>query len=280
MATIQANIRCPSLGRTITTRLYFPTDLPSSVGNRVKGVITLLHGYTNTGADWMEYSAAIRYAADNGYILVAPNADNSFYLNQKYGTPFYTAITEELPAQLASIFRIPTERENNYIAGLSMGGYGAMLIGLSHPERYAAIGSFSGALDMGGMLQAARANPAFRPMFAPIFGDELELTENADLFALAKKVARLPKQQQPRLFITCGDEDDDDQLILTQNQNFYSAIQNLPLEYRYTTWPGVHEWNFWDRSLAEFIGFVQNSGYGKRKCADWAAPHTTEITHP
>lgn len=278
MAFIRADIKLPEAGRTLNTHLYFPTDLPESVGNKVKGVITLLHGIHGAGVDWMMYTAAVRYAADNGYILVAPSADNSFYRNEAYGQPFYDIITEELPAQLQSIFKIPTEREKNYIVGLSMGGYGALLIGLSHPERYAAIGSFSGALDMGEMLAEGRKDDAVAPIFTPVFGDGMSLPPSADLFALAQKAAALPAGQRPAVFITCGDEDDDDMKILTQTKSFVAAARQAGLPLTFRTWPGVHEWNYWDRSLAEFIGFVQDSSYGARKRADWAAGYTTDET--
>ncbi|MDL2324318.1 hypothetical protein LJC61_04105 [Ruminococcaceae bacterium OttesenSCG-928-A16] len=273
MAFIKADIKCPTFGRTISTSLYFPTDLPENVGNKVKGVITLLHGITNTADDWMMYSAAPRYAADNGYILVAPSADNSFYLDNEFGTPFYTLLTQELPAQLNAIFNIPNEREKNYIAGLSMGGYGALLLGLSQPQKYAAIGSFSGALDMAAMVEAAKQMPAFASVLTPLFGPSLTMPKSADLLKLVQQVATLPSAQQPRIFQTCGLQDNDEMQILTQNQNFNKVAAALPLDYTFKTWPGVHEWNFWDRSLAEFIGFIQNSDYAERKRRDWGAMH-------
>lgn len=275
MAFIRADIKLPKAGRTINTHLYFPTDLPDDVGNKVKGVITLLHGIHGAGVDWMMYTAAVRYAADNGYVLVAPSAGNSFYHNEAYGAPFYDIITEELPAQLQAIFKIPTERDKNYIAGLSMGGYGALYIGLQHPERYAAIGSFSGALDMGAMLEEGRKNEIIKPIFAPVVGEGLPLNETSDLFAMAKKVAALPAGQQPKIFVTCGDSDDTDMQILTQTKRFVNAATKAGLPVTFRTWPGVHEWNFWDRSLAEFIGFVQSSSYGDRKRTDWSADYTT-----
>lgn len=272
MAFISADIYCPSVERTLAVQLYFPTDLPAAVGNKVSGVVTLLHGLGNAPANWMMYSAAPRYAADNGYILVVPQADNSFYTDPAFGTPFYTALTLELPAQLRRIFHIPEEREKNFVAGLSMGGYGAMRLALSLPERYAAVGSFSGALDMGAMLQAGRALPAFAPLLSPLFGQGMELPKEADLFALVRGVAALPAAQQPKIFQTCGLQDDDAMHILTQNHSFAALAKTLPLAaYRYLVWDGVHEWNFWDRSFAEFMSFVQGSDYAARKKQDWAA---------
>lgn len=275
MAIITAEIKIYETATTIPVSLYFPTDLPSSVGNSVKGVITLLHGLGNTPQDWMQMSAACRYAADNGYILVAPYAAQSFYTDMACGPAWYTMLTELLPAQLQRIFNISTAREMNYIAGLSMGGYGALRIGLSHPQRYAAIGSFSGAVHVKAMMDAVKAdpNPVFKPMFVPIWGEELEIPEDADVFALLQKTAALPKESQPRVYCTCGLQDAEaGGSVLLQNQALRDFAATLPVDCTYEEWDGVHEWNFWDRSLAQFIGFIQNSDYGRRKRGDWSAP--------
>lgn len=275
MAYIKANIRSNAFSRSIVVDLYFPTDLPEQTGNKVNGVITLLHGLGNSGDDWMMFSSACRYAADNGYILVAPSIENSFYLDPQYGTPTYTLLTQELPKQLQAIFHIPTERSKNYVAGLSMGGYGALLLGLSNPECYSAIGSFSGAVDMGIMLEATKyafssGSAPFASIFTPLFGDDLNLTPQADLFALLQNVSTLTANAQPQILQTCGLQDNDDMQILTQNINFAQFAKTLPLaKYEYKTWNGLHEWNFWDRSLAEFIGFIQNSDYAQKKKQDW-----------
>ncbi len=271
MAYITAEINLPEVGVSLPVQLYFPTDLPATVGCEVRGVITLLHGMGGSAADWMHFSAACRYAADNGYILVAPNATNSFYTDMAFGPPWYTIITELLPAQLQRIFKIPTRRAINYIAGLSMGGYGALRIGLSHPGRYAAVASFSGAVDMATLLANLDEAPQHKPIFAPLFGPDYILPDEANVFKLAEKVAALPEEQRPRVWCSCGRADTMHR-ILEQNQNLARHMKGLPLDYTLEVWDGVHEWNFWDRSLAEFIGFVQNSDYGARKRGDWAAP--------
>ncbi|MDL2293227.1 esterase family protein [Ruminococcaceae bacterium OttesenSCG-928-D13] len=269
MAFISTEIKIYETATTVPVQLYFPTDLPATVGNKVKGVITLLHGMGNTPSDWMQFSAAPRYAADNGYILVAPDAQASFYADMACGTPWYTILTEYLPAQLGRIFKIPTEREMNYIAGLSMGGYGAMRIGLAHPERYAAIGSFSGCLDMRRMAEESHL-PGAPPILAPVLGPNFDLPPELDVMELLKKVAELPADQQPKLYCTCGLQDTELPNVKQQNETFRALAESLPVTYAFREWQGVHEWNFWDRSLAEFIGYIQGSDYGARKRADWS----------
>lgn len=271
MAFISADIRVFETADAITVKLYFPTDLPPFVGSRVRGVITLLHGMGNSCGEWMQFSAACRYAADNGFILIAPNAQNSFYHDMAAGAPWYTILTQLLPKQLHRIFKIPLEREKNYIAGLSMGGYGALRIGMSQPQQYAAIGSFSGATDLVGMAKECGDMPLVGPILQSAFGPKLDIPPQADLFVLAKELSHLPAEQQPRIYCSCGTSDTDHVNVYAQNQKFKAYAQSLPLSYHYEEWPGVHEWNFWDRSLAEFIGFIKQNDYGSKKCADWSS---------
>lgn len=272
MALIQTEVKIPQVERTIPVHLYFPTDLPDSVGNKIKGVITLLHGVSNTGADWMTMTAAPRYAADNGYILIAPDAQNSFYLDGKNESPFFTTLSEYLPQALSHIYKIPTQREMNFVAGNSMGGYGAMVFGLNHPERYAACGGFSGVVDFNLMQDLFYSYPAGQDILRSTLGDEKVLPPQGDITQLVKKNSALPPSQQTQLFTTCGKQDRMLGDIFTQNRNFYALTQSHNLPHTHLEWNGEHEWNFWDRSLAEFIGFIQKSDYGKRKQGDWSTP--------
>ncbi|MDR1531099.1 MAG: hypothetical protein LBS62_02760 [Clostridiales bacterium] len=272
MALITAKLSIAEAFKPVNLHLYFPTDLPESVGNRVKGVITLLHGLHGDCSDWFAMTAACRYAADNGYILIAPSAENSFYNDMAHGSPWYAILTESLPEQLRRIYNIPAAREVNYIAGLSMGGYGALRIGLARPKRYAAAGSFSGVVDMRAALPAiASPKSLIRPVLEAVFGEQLVLPADADVFTLAERAARLEPDQRPRLWLSCGRQDTDvDFSLYGQNKKLASHLTGLGLDFEFKEWDGVHEWNFWDRSLAEFIGFIQGSDYAARKRRDWA----------
>ncbi len=271
MAFITADIKVPGMNRSIQTSLYFPTDLPDEVGNKVNGVITLLHGYGNAAQDWMTMTSAPRYAADNGYILVAPSAGNSFYMDMAFGDRWYTLLTGEFQQQLHRIFRLPEERDKNFIAGLSMGGYGALRIALANPGRYAACGSFSGCLDLKSMIAGMVESPINRSRAIALVGEELALPREADVFALTDEVSLLPAEQQPRVFCTCGEQDEDATRIRTQNIAYAGFAREELADFTYREWPGVHEFNFWDRSLAEFIGFLRGNDYAAKKRADWTA---------
>ncbi|MCI6639605.1 MAG: esterase family protein [Pygmaiobacter massiliensis] len=273
MAYITTRIRSIVLQRTVDVDLYFPSDLPADIVPKINGCITLLHGYNGCSADWVHFTAACRYAADNGLVLVAPNCDNSFYNDMAYGGAFYTYLTEELPELLDKMFNLPKEREKNFVCGLSMGGYGAMLLGFTHPERYAGIGCFSGAVDPGLMMQVMGDNAAGKAVFAPVFGESLTVPQDRDLWNLAQKVAKLPAQCQPKLLVTVGKQDNEDYVIHTQNEIFAKKLKTLCLaNYRHMEWDGNHEWKFWDRSLVYAIDYFLHNGYAETKLHDWRCP--------
>lgn len=274
MAYIECKLKSQRLLTTVGVKIYLPCDLPVEVGNKVKGVFTLLHGFTNSGDDWMQMTAAPRYAADNGLALVAPDCGNSFYQDMTYGGAWAGFVTEEMPALLRAMFHLPAEREKNFIGGLSMGGYGALYLGLSRPDLYAGCASFSGAVDVAMMLQNSHV-PGVKEVFAPIFGPDLRLPEASEIRQLAAKVAALPAEEQPKVLLTNGFQDQEPYYIRYQNDAVDESLRALPLaHYRRLQWDGVHEWNFWDRSLVYAIDDFVNPGYAAKKLNDWAAPVT------
>ncbi|MEG1381072.1 MAG: alpha/beta hydrolase family protein [Ruthenibacterium sp.] len=276
MAFIDCALASKVLATKVNIKLYFPTDLPNIVGNTVKGVLTLLHGHAGCGADWMEMTAAARYAADNGLALVAPSCGNSFYHDMAYGGAYKTFVTEEMPKALSKIFKLPMEREKNYIAGLSMGGYGALYLALSRPDLYAGCASFSGAVDIGMMLDAAKESDV-ADSFIPVLGDDLTLKPEDNILCLVRKIAALPAKEQPKIFLTNGLQDLEPYQIKAQNDALHTVCKTLPMaNYRRMEWLGVHEWNFWDRSLVYALDYFLENGYAARKMNDWRTPPTVE----
>lgn len=244
------------------------------VGNKVKGVFTLVHGFTNSGDDWMQMTAAPRYAADNGLALVAPDCGNSFYQDMTYGGAWAGFVTEELPVLLREMFHLPAEREKNFIGGLSMGGYGALYLGLSRPDLYAGLrlllrrggcGHDAGALPhprrQGGVRAHLRAGPA------PAGGQRSPAAGGQGGRSACGPAAEDPAHQRlpgPGA------------LLHPLPERLGGRVPAaLPLaHYRRLQWDGVHEWNFWDRSLVYAIDDFVNPGYAAKKLNDWAAPVT------
>jgi len=215
--------------------------------------IYLLHGATGNHTDWIRKTMVEAYAQEAGLALVMPSGQNSFYVNAVTGLRYFDYINEELPAWAESVFPLGMGREDRYIAGLSMGAYGALRHGLATPERYAAIGAFSGPSDIAQtqrMLVQAGINAA-EP--AAIFGDLESIPgSDHDPYALARKCATSGKPLPP-IYLSCGTED---AMLLEQNRRFPPYLKELGFDVVYEEFPGAHEWPVWDRSIQAFIRMI------------------------
>lgn len=278
MAYLTCKLKSEALASTTTVRVFLPSDLAANAGQPLRGVMTLLHGITNDGDDWANNSAVLRYAAACNLALIIPDGANSFYNDMAFGSGYYTWMTEELPALLGGMFRLPPEREKHAVCGLSMGGYGALLLGLTQPGQYAHCASFSGGVDLASVL-AQKDHPLVSRLFQPVFGQQLQLPPERDLFRLAEQVSKLNPAQQPQILCTVGTEDHEPYYIYEQNQNLRAHFERLPLNFTYMEWPGAHEWEFWDRSVAIAIDRFFCPGFAARQQQSWTSPIHEEKAH-
>ncbi len=147
-------------------------------------VMFLLHGLHSNYSAWSRYSSVERYANERGLAVVMPDAGRSFYTNMRYGYRYFDFFSQELPEVANCLFPLSRDRSQRFIAGLSMGGYGAFKLALSHPEQYAAAASLSGALS----LTEIEDPESLLPEWPIIFGDnsKIEHSEN-DLLNLARR---------------------------------------------------------------------------------------------
>ena len=138
------------LRRNTHINVILPT--PGEPGQKVQQdmkVLYLLHGLHGDESSWLHGSNISRYANEAGIAVVIPGVGNSWYQNMAHGEDFFTYITEELYEYVQALFPVSRKRKDTYIAGLSMGGYGAWYLALACPEKFAATASFSGAVDVG-----------------------------------------------------------------------------------------------------------------------------------
>ena len=214
-------------------------------------VLYLLHGITDDCTAWGRNTRIYHYAEKYNYIVIMPEVQRSFYSDMKHGSKYFTYVAHELPQTIERLFNVRHARENTFVAGLSMGGYGAAKCALSRPEFYTACGCFSGAMDLRSLFEDSYAGR--RPLFPEtpaILGEALIFPDNADLFHLASNV---PPTNKPRLLITCGDKD----FLLDGNRRFDAHLQKLNYGHKYMEWPGVHDWNFWEECLPLAFDFFE-----------------------
>jgi putative tributyrin esterase len=207
-------------------------------------VLYLLHGHDGGHRNWLDRTNLLAHTARLPLIVVLPDAGNSWYTNS-FARPeekFEEYVAREIPAFIDQNFRTLTYREARYVAGLSMGGYGALKLGLKYPGRFSLAGSFSAA-----PLIAASTSQTVNDALGP--AGSASRTAN-DLLALAAEVS---VADAPYFYIDSGIAD----RLLTGNRTLVQAMQARGLAYEYHEVPGAHTWEFWDRRLPVFLQLVE-----------------------
>ncbi len=253
----EVNFFSETLGLLSTMYVLLPQRALSDARSKRRPkyrTLYLLHGHSDDHTAWMRWSSIERYAEGLNLAVVMPAVHLSFYNDMAYGPAYWQFISEEVPALVRDMFSLSAKREDNFVAGLSMGGYGAFKMALTHPERYAAAASLSGAVDINDVVSVKKADPlnkAWLVEMRNVFGDLSKVPGSKhDLFALAKKVAK--SSVKPRLYQCCGTED----FLHADNIRFRDAVRKLPLDLTYEEGPGEHNWDYWDKNIQNVLAWM------------------------
>ena len=245
MAILQVNYVSDALFRMVTLNVVLPIDKVDPKGNYInKGkkfkTLYLLHGLLGNYTDWVHGTRVQRWAMEHDLAVVMPSADNSFYVNTPAPKNDYGKfIGEELVQMSRMMFPLSDKREDTFIAGLSMGGYGAMRNGLCYSDTFSHIASFSGALHM---VDEKGVYPGWGTQ---LLGDER--TNNPALMLQDLKKAGKPI---PKIYISCGLKDD----LLESNRHYRDLCKKAGADVTYIEEPGYgHEWDFWDKHIGKII---------------------------
>jgi len=188
------------------------------------------------------------HAEAKGLAVVIPQVHRSFYANEAYGMRFWDFLSEDLPRAVERFFRVSTDRADTFVAGLSMGGYGAMKWALRQPERFAAAATLSGALDLA-YIQEFDPRPHMRALVARIFADRQVGGGDEDLLHLVKTAE---PGTLPRLMLRCGTEDH----MVEQNERFVAACAAAGVELDAGFGPGEHGWDYWDAQIQTVLDWL------------------------
>jgi putative tributyrin esterase len=211
----------------------------------------LLHGHSDDHTAWLRWSAIEKHAEGLNLAVVMPAVHLSFYTDMVHGGKYWQFVSEEVPAQVRSLYSLSAARENNFVAGLSMGGYGAFKLALTHPQRFAAAASLSGALDIREVVGGRQADKAWLHSMRNVFGDLSKVPNSEhDLFTLAEKVAS--ESIRPKLYQCCGTED----FLHADNIRFRDIVSKLPLDLTYEEGPGEHNWAYWDKMIQTILPWM------------------------
>ena len=241
------------LGLNTSMTVIFPqetTNLIGMGGSKVIGdvpVLWLLHGLSDDDTIWERRTSIERYVAEKGIAVIMPQVHRSFYSDQELGHNYWTYISEELPAIASKMLHISTKREDNFVAGLSMGGYGAMKLALNHPERFAAAGSFSGCLALG---HPGNIYDFMERDFELVFGEREIIGSKDDVLHLLETA---DVKKLPELMVTCGTDD----FLWHESQAFMAIAKQRGIPVHTNFGPGDHVWEYWDASIQEFLDWIK-----------------------
>lgn len=252
MALIHANFYSETLGMERSIDVILP-QAQNGIGQKGEAksekvpVLYLLHGASDDQTIWQRRTSIERYAVAKGLAVVMPATDLGFYTDMKYGYDFYRFFSKELPKVVHEFFPIISERrEDTFVAGLSMGGFGAFKLAINCPEQYGYAASLSGFIDPVRGLQDEGHS-----FLLNVMGDSREVMHGInDLpWRLEQQLKRGVKL--PKLCMCCGTED----FLYEMNVHFYKQFKDRA-DLTYWEEPGTHEWGFWDRNIQRILDWL------------------------
>jgi S-formylglutathione hydrolase FrmB len=252
MALLRCDFFSETLGLSTSMTVILPQETRRQIGmtgstSDLPPVLYLLHGLSDDDTIWTRRTSIERYVARLGLAVVMPQVHHSFYANEAQGLPFWSFLTEELPTLVHRFFRVSEERADTFVAGLSMGGYGAMKWALREPWRFAAAASLSGALGL--RHPSPLHDPDFARLMQRVFGDGPTEGTDDDVLHLLRSSAGA---DLPALYVGCGTED----FLHPANQWFIDEAQAAGVPLTVRLGPGDHDWAYWDAQIQDVLAWL------------------------
>ena len=265
MAYLQMSILSQSLMRTVPVNVILPVDklvFPGMPPREEKPYKTLylLHGVFGSHIDWINGTNIQRWAEENNLAVIMPAGENMFYVDLEASHNYYGEfIGRELVDMTRKMFPLSRKREDTYIAGLSMGGYGALSNGLKYHETFGCIAGLSAAAIIDDIDKRTDDVPVFiesRQYLESIFGD-LSKVEDSDKNPkwLARKLAA-GNAVLPKIYLACGLQD----FLLSKNQDLQNYLKELGYDVTYDEMPGGHDWDFWNCQIKKVLDWLPLEG--------------------
>ena len=269
MAFIHMNMFSEKLMRTVGVNVILPVDKLTFPGMPVREdkpykTLYLLHGVFGSYVDWVNGTRIQRYAEEHDLVVVMPSGDNAFYVDQPKGHNYYGEfIGEELVNVTRKMFPLSKKREDTFIGGLSMGGFGALRNGLKYSDTFGYIVALSGALLVDGMPGRNNDVAMFidsRDYAESCFGNLDELLESDKNPKYIVDQMLKAGRTFPEIYMACGTEDG----LLGVNREMAAFLKDHQVNVTYEEGPGNHEWDFWDTYIKKAIEWLptENNGQG------------------
>jgi S-formylglutathione hydrolase FrmB len=258
-----------AVGRKMKYNIVLPANYEQTTDRYP--VLYLLHGLTSNYTAWA-FMGVPKYARSCDLIVVMPDVGNSWYINwaksdEGQKNNWEDFIVKDLIGHVDSTYRTIAKREGRAINGLSMGGYGGLMLGLKHPNLFCSVGSHSGAIAFaksagerlkdGKELQPPRGKPSDKPnplIGVEGFSSQAERTPKGQIFLTPddcdaydpfKLVLKIPREKLPHIYIDCGTED----RLIESNQAFLKVLMENKIPFTYAQSGGGHTAMYWTREV-------------------------------
>ena len=266
MALFSVDFYSKCLCRPVNFKVFVPNDVPAEMtaGNthydRSTKTLVLLHGYNGSSLDWMLYSKAADISSKYNLAVILPAGENSFYLDgEETGRQYATYVGKELPEYVQKAFHLSAKREDTYIGGLSMGGFGAIHTAFAFPDTFEKAFSLSGALIVHNVekMKPGFADPvANYDYYRLMFGEpEKVIDSDKNPETLIKKL-KAEKHRIPELYLAIGTED----FLYGENQIFRNFLEAEQVKFKYTESAGVHDFKFWNSNIEPAVEWMLGEG--------------------
>ncbi|HEM2753200.1 TPA: esterase family protein [Streptococcus suis] len=209
-------------------------------------VLYLLHGMGGNQDSWLNRSTVERLVRYTNLIVVMVNTDKGWYTNTTYSMNYFDAIAVELPQILKRFFpNMSDKREKNFIAGLSMGGYGTFKIAMI-TNRFSHAASLSGALYFD-FENPATAELGSLSYWQGVFGDISDKQNPNNLLEIAKQ-----SDKKTKFYAWCGEED----FLFEGHQKAVGELKELGFDIEASFGPGKHEWYYWNQQIEKVLAWL------------------------
>ncbi|QJW88286.1 esterase family protein [Spirosoma taeanense] len=257
------------LNQTVKYSIYLPPDY--YVSNRRYPVVYLLHGYGDNETGWIQYGEANRIVDEKirlgelpPMIIVMPNGGATWFINDYQNkVRFEDMFVQELIPHIDSTFRTRPKREYRGISGLSMGGFGSLVLAMHHPELFGSCAALSASArtdDMFKNIPDERYNSVFGPVFSgPVKGeDRLTVAWKRNSPINLARSAPEGDLSRVRWYIDCGDDD----ALSAGNAMLHVALLDRKIPHEYRVRDGAHTWAYWRSGLPDALKFIADSFMG------------------
>lgn len=258
MAIVEVNFVSQCLMRTVTFRAILPVDKfgPAAAEQKPFKTLYLLHGILGNYTDWVNGTRIQSWAEEKNLAVIMPSGENRFYLDDPISGELYGEfIGRELVEVTRRMFPLSDKREDTFIGGLSMGGYGSIRNGLKYAETFGCITALSAALVHVGWDKSDDSGPAFifrRSYHQAIFGDhDKVLGSDKDPKALVEKLIA-EGRPVPKMYMCCGTEDS----LIGVNRDLRDFLLQKGVDLTYEEGPGSHNWVFWDTYIRKILDWL------------------------